>query len=282
MLKASVFQTTVYPDWQHLFDFHFVLLNMDQIYVWAASVPAGTSGFTAAVVNFPQLSSSLPLSSLWKVKNTLAASSFENRATLKPSEVAAEPCVCWEFSRSTSPGATQIQFPLSGFQKQRNSRENQGRTSLRATTTTPASLALPHTSTELQRCSMWTFTQHTFMDIISLPATRALQYRAGHCGSVYTVKGTKCSNKVHTVIPSISLVYDSRVSLDSFNKWLQRVLKQSHIAWQKTIFSFICWYYKIFYLNLIISGFKTWLFVFFLVPAESSVKKNTFCCFWNC
>lgn len=192
---------------------------MEQIYVWAALLPAGTSGFTAAVVNFPQLSSSLPLYSLWKVKNTLAASSFENRATLKPSEVAAEPCVCREFSRSTSPGATQIQFPLSGFQKQRNSRENQGRTSPRATATTPASLALPHTSRELQRCSMWTFTQHTSMDVISLPSTGVLRYRAGQCGSVYTVKGTTCSNKVHIAIPCNSSVYDSRVSLDSLCKY---------------------------------------------------------------
>lgn len=171
MLKPLVFQRTVYPDWQHLFDFHFVLLNMEHIYVWAALLPAGTSGFTAAVVNFPQLSSSLLLSSLWKVKNSLAASSFENRATLKPSEVAAEPCVCREFSRSTSPGATQIQFPLSGFQKQRNSRENQGRTSPRATATAPPPPRLSHTHAGLRRCSTWTFTPHTSMDIISLPSS---------------------------------------------------------------------------------------------------------------
>lgn len=56
--------------------------------------------------------------------------------------------MCREFPRSQDPRATQIQFPLSSFQKQRNSRENQGRTSPQANTAaaaTPTSLSHTHT-----------------------------------------------------------------------------------------------------------------------------------------
>lgn len=80
----------------------------------------------------------------WKVKNTLAVPSFENRATPKTIRAGGRE-MCAENSQGAETlGLRRFSFPLSGFQKQRNSRENQGRTSPQAKTAaaTPTSLSL--------------------------------------------------------------------------------------------------------------------------------------------
>lgn len=83
----------------------------------------------------------LSLSFLWKVNNTLAVASFENRATpKKPSEMAAEG-YAWRILKKERPsGYPDLVSTRSGFQKQRNSRENQGRTSPQATSTPAAAV----------------------------------------------------------------------------------------------------------------------------------------------
>lgn len=90
----------------------------------------------------------------WKVKNTLAVPSFENRATPKTIRAGGRE-MCAENSQGAETlGLRRFSFPLSGFQKQRNSRENQGRTSPQAnaaaaaaaTPTSPLSHAHTHIS----------------------------------------------------------------------------------------------------------------------------------------
>lgn len=83
----------------------------------------------------------LSVSFLWKVNNTLAVTSFENRATpKKPSEMAAEG-YAWRILKKERPsGYPDLVSTRSGFQKQRNSRENQGRTSPQATSTAAAAV----------------------------------------------------------------------------------------------------------------------------------------------
>lgn len=83
----------------------------------------------------------LSVSFLWKVNNTLAVASFENRATpKKPSEMAAEG-YAWRILKKERPsGYPDLVSTRSGFQKQRNSRENQGRTSPQATSTAAAAV----------------------------------------------------------------------------------------------------------------------------------------------
>lgn len=84
----------------------------------------------------------------WKVKNTLAVPSFENRATPKTIRAGGRE-MCAENSQGAETlGLRRFGFPLSGFQKQRNSRENQGRTSpqANAVAATPDSPPLPSCS----------------------------------------------------------------------------------------------------------------------------------------
>lgn len=110
---------------------------MEQIYVWVAWVPPGLRCSAWCSHLFFSL-----LSFFWKVKNSLAVPSFENRATPKTIRAGGRRMCAENSQRAETLGRRRFSFPLSGFQKQRNSRENQGRTSPQATAA--AAAATPH------------------------------------------------------------------------------------------------------------------------------------------
>lgn len=131
------------PEWQAL---HLTFISVSEtwrkfMFEQRRSLQAW-DGFPGAVIWF-FFFFCLPLSVsfLWKVNNTLAVASFENRATpKKPSEMAAEG-YAWRILKKERPsGYPDLVSTRSGFQKQRNSRENQGRTSPQATSTPAAAV----------------------------------------------------------------------------------------------------------------------------------------------
>lgn len=84
-MNSRYFQRTVSlcPDWQDLFDFHFNAPKYGAKLCLSSISPSRLKSLHCC--NFPPATLLSPpaLSSLWKVKNTLAGSSFENRATPK-------------------------------------------------------------------------------------------------------------------------------------------------------------------------------------------------------
>lgn len=130
------------PKWQDLhLTFIYLALKHRANFLSHIIPPQAPRPFAWCSHQFPPVP---PFFFFWKVKNTLAVPSFENRATPKTIRAGGRE-MCAENSQGAETlGLRRFSFPLSGFQKQRNSRENQGRTSPQAKTAaaTPTSLSL--------------------------------------------------------------------------------------------------------------------------------------------